>query len=199
MSGDKNTGSRVPLRPVTQVFAAYKALVTLSRCWEKARGNKMIPSKHDFEAVMLDYPEILPSMTMVELLAGGELQYLYIGSERVFQMNKDQTHGRVGSAFAVEAWKFTADWVQASFDQPHLAFWKSRTLLPSGAVAENNNLSVVLSDDNGRPKYTIIITVFDEAHHSEATKGGYLIGSAGMELTPIDIGCGVPDLPLRCR
>lgn len=198
MSGDKNTGSCVPLRPVTQVFAAYTALVTLSRCWEKARGDKMMPSKHDFEAVMLDYPEILPSMTMVELLAGGELQYLYIGSERVFQMNKDQTRRRVEGSFAAEAWKHTADWMQASFDQPHLAFWKSRTHLPSGAVAENNNLSVVLSDDSGVPRYIIIITVFDEAHDKETTRGGYLIGSAGLEMTPIDIGCGVPDLPLRC-
>lgn len=199
MSGDRNTGNRVPLRPVTQVFAAYASLVTLSRCWEKARGDKMVPSKHDFEAVMLDYPEILPSMTMIKLIAGGELQYLFIGSERVFQMNKDQTHKRVGSAFAAEAWKFTGDWVEASFDQPHLAFWKSRTHLPSGTVAENNNLSVVLSDDDGVPRYIIITTVFDEAHHSEPTKGGYFIGSAGMEMTPIDIGCGVPNLPLRCR
>lgn len=198
MSDDKNTDIHAPLRPATQVFAAYEVLVALCRCWEEARGDKMIPSKHDFEAVMLNYPEILPSMTMVELLADGKLQYLFIGSERVFQMNKDQTRRGVESSFAVEAWKYTSDWMQASFEQPHVAFWKSRAHLPSGAIAQNNNLSVVLSDDSGVPRYTIIITVFDEAHANETTRGGYLIGSAGMEMSPIDIGYGVPDLPLRC-
>lgn len=47
-----------------------------------------------------------------------------------------------------------------------------------------------------RPFCLTIATSVGEAYKSEFGRGGYRTGSEGVQIIPIDIGCGVPDLPL---
>lgn len=199
MAEDIKTGDGAPLRPSTAAFADYEPLMALCECWEKARGAAMVPSKFDFEGTMLEHPEILPDLTMLELKPVGELRYLFIGSDRVFRINQDQTRETMEDAFAPKVRKFVADWTRAALEKPHFIMWKARTLLPSGAQASSVNLSVPLSNEKGLPTYCVSMTIFDEVFLREAEKGGYLIGSIGIDVTPIDIGCGVPDLPLTAE
>lgn len=169
--------------------------MALMECWEKARGDAMLPTKFDFEGTMLEHPEILPDLTMLEITPNNELRYLFIGSDRVFRINKDQTRETIEGAFAPNVRAFITDWTRAIFERPHVSMWQARTLLPSGAEAGSINLSVALSNEKGTPSCLVAMTIFDEVFRREAEKGGYLIGSAGITVTPIDIGCGVPDLP----
>lgn len=199
MAEDIKTGDGAPLRPSTAAFADYALLMALYECWEKARGDAMVPSKFDFEGTMLEHPEILPDLTMLEMTPTGELRYLFIGSDRVFRINQDQTRETMEGAFAPKVRKFVADWTRSSLQRPHISMWRARTLLSSGAQASSVNLSVPLSNEKGVPTCCVSMTIFDEVFLREAEKGGYLIGSIGITVTPIDIGCGVPDLPLTAE
>lgn len=187
----------IPKAPDRQVFGEYPPLVSLCKCWEDARGKAMLPTKQDFERVMLDYPEILPNLAMVQFVSPDEFSYSYIGSKRVQRRNKDETNHRTEDAFAPDARDFLAAWTKAGLDKPHVTFWQDQTELPSGTIAESSNLSVILSGDSGVPNCIAVMTVADEAYSRELVPGGFLVGSAGLRVTPVDIGFGIPDLPTR--
>lgn len=195
MTGSIEVPVGVPIKPCTSAFSEYRLLRSLYECWEQVRGDKMMPTKHDFERAMLEYPEILPKMVLAELVSNTEFHYLYVGSDRVSLRNKDQTRQNVKEAFAPKIGEFVTDWARASLKKPHIAFWKGRSILPSGKVGGAVALTVILSNDEGLPNYVATVTVTGEVYAREIERDGYHIGSAGMEIVPIDIGCGVPDLP----
>lgn len=195
MTENIKTGDGVPVRPSTSAFAGYAPLMALCECWEKARGDAMVPSKFNFEGAILDRPEVLPNLTMLEMIPTGELRYLFIGSDRVFRINQDQTRETMEGAFAPKVRKFVADWTRSVMARPHLLMWQAGTLLPSGAQGSSVNLSVPLSSEDGVPTCCVSMTIFDEVFLREAEKGGYLIGSVGIDVTPVDIGHRIPDLP----
>lgn len=196
MAAIVKTTADVPIRPSTSVFAEYELLLMLCECWEQARGDKMIPTKQDFMEAMLEHPEILPDMTLVEKVSSDAVRHLYLGSERVFRQNRDRTYENVLEAFAPNARQFVMAWSNAIFERPLIAFCKDRTQLPSGTMTETPSLTVVLSNDEGQPTCQATASVVDKATTGqELQRGGFLNGSGGMDVVPIDIGLGVPDLP----
>lgn len=185
----------VPIRPSTLDFKDHAQLMAFFECWERARGNKMAPSKHDFEGTILECPEILPNMSLVEPVSQNVFQYIYLGGDKVLRRARDQTHQNVLGAFAPNVGQFVTDWTRALLEEPFILKWKARTRLPSGMVARKINLSVVLTDDGGKPICIASAVVADKAFANEISPGGYLLGSDGLNVVPIDIGCGIPDLP----
>lgn len=184
-----------PLALSTTVFAEYAELVDLATCWQACRGDKMLPTKRDFEGAILNYPAILPNMTMVELTPDGALNYIFIGSDRAARRNEEDTGQLVNQTLAPAAGELIMLYAIAAFQSPFAMFWAQGNRLPSGAVAHDHNLGVTLCDDDGKPNAIAIAAVVDTAYLEEDVRGGYLIGSEGMTVTPIDIGLGIPDLP----
>lgn len=195
MTGSIEDPVGVPIKPCISAFSGYRLLRSLYECWEQVRGDKMLPTKRDFERAMLEYPEILPHMVMGEFVSSNEFRALYQGSGRVFLRNMDVTHGDALEGLAPNARQFLADWLRASYERPFITFWKSRTSLPGGAMAENANFTAILSNDDGKPTHFATVVAADKAFAIEIERGGYLTGSGGVDVVPIDIGLGVPDLP----
>lgn len=179
----------------TESFHQYESLVATYECWAHARKDKMLPSKLDFERATLDSPEFLPNMTLVELSPDGEIQFVYVGSQIVTRRNSEQTGMVVENMFDPKAEKLIHDWALANLKVPVINCYNVRTHLPSGVIGESVNLSVVLSNGQGLPSCIAATTVVDQAYEQEVAKGGFLLGSAGLEMDPLDIGYGIPDLP----
>lgn len=184
-----------PISPDTSAFQDHVILMDLFNCWVEARGDAMLPKKKVFEKTALDHPQILPDLALVEFTSPTEFHYRYLGSERVQRRGQDQTNESVEGAFAPKARQFLSDWTRAGFEKPHITVWIDRTRLPDGTVAESTNLSVVLTGDTGLPNCIAVVTDVDKAYNDQLAGSRLLIGSAGMEAIPIDIGLGVPDLP----
>lgn len=195
MTSSSGRETRVPLDLTSTVFADYPDLLELAACWQTCRGDKMLPSKHDFEGAILGHPVLLPNMTIVELTPDGALNYIYIGSDRAARRDEEDTGQTVDRTLAPAAGELIMLYAISAFDNPFALFWAQGNKLPSGAVAKDHNLGVVLADENGKANAIAIASVIDPAYEQEIERGGYLIGSDGMVITPIDIGFGVPDLP----
>lgn len=193
-TGNENIAG-VPIHPSISQLAGFEPLLDLFHCWERARGNRMIPSKHDFERVMLDFPKMLPSLILVELTASSELQFLYVGNELVERRNQDLTHFNLEEAVAAKLRKFVLDWVAAIFNNPCLVLSTTRTYLPGDVAAASINLTALLSNEEGTPSCFANMSSYDANFSTGEVIDGYQIGSAGIEVIPIDIGLGVPDLP----
>jgi hypothetical protein len=191
MSG--RTEGQNPLALSTAAFTDHEDLLLLAACWTECRGTRLVPLKRDFEGAILNYPDILPNMTMVELSPEGELNYLFIGSERAARRNEEDTGQPVIETLAPAVAELIAHYALFAFDKPFAMYWEQSNKLPSGAVAHDHNLAVVLADEDGKPN--AIAALIDPIYDDETQRGGYVIGSGGMSVTPIDIGLGVPDLP----
>lgn len=189
--------TKVPLEPDTSAFTDRPLLIDLCNCWLDARAKKMLPTKWEFEKQALNHPAILPNLALVEFKSPTEFHYRYIGSARVQRRGEDQTRQNVTQAFAPNAREFLTSWTLAGFELPHMTLWTDRTALPSGAIAESTNLSVVMTGESGLPNCLAVVTDVAEAYTQELAGGNYLIGSKGMEVVPIDIGMGIPDLPRK--
>jgi hypothetical protein len=159
----------------------------------------MLPTKAGFEAASLNYPAILPNLALVDFVSAKDFRYRYIGSDRVQRRAADHTNQNTEEAFAPRAREFVDSWTKAGFDRPHITLWRDQTHLPSGRIAESQNLSVVLVGKKGLPNCIAVVTDVDQTYKAELSKGGFQIGSIGMDVTPIDIGLGVPDLPLSLK
>lgn len=184
-----------PKQPSIGKFEMYELLVALYACWESVRGDKMLPSKRDFEGEMLNSPEFLSEMAFVEQDPNGELHYRYIGSQIVTRRDSDQTGKPVTGVHEPKVEKLVLDWGFANFKMPHILFYTTRTHLPSGAIGDSFNLVVPLANHQGLSPCLAVATVVDDVFRQEFKKGGFLAGSAGVEMNPIDIGYGVPNLP----
>lgn len=197
MTNPGSKGNAIPLTATSPVIADYSELVALATCWQTCRGDKMLPGKHNFEGAMLEYPIILPNMTMIELSPDEDLSYIYIGSDRAARRNEEDTGQAVSQTLAPAAGELIMLYAISAFENPFAMFWTQGNKLPSGAVATDHNLGVVLADENGKANAIAIASVIDPVYELEIERGGYMIGSEGMAVTPIDIGLGVPDLPRR--
>lgn len=184
-----------PKHPSAGKFLRCEQLAALYSCWERVRGDKMLPSKQDFEGEMLNFPEFLSDMTLVEPGPNGEILYRYVGSQIVTRRDTDQTGKLVRGVLESKAEKLVLDWGVANFKMPHIVFFSVRTHLPSGVTAESSNLVVPLSGQEGLPPCLAMATAVDDAYRREIEKGGFLLGSAGIAMNPINIGYGVPDIP----
>lgn len=195
MTNPVNKQNAKPLALSSPAISDYPELVELAACWQSCRGDKMLPSKHDFEGAMLAHPKILPNMTMIEMTPKGEMNYIYIGSNRAARRSEEETGRKVSSTLAPAAAELTVLYAIAAFEAPFAMFWTHGNGLPSGAVATDQNLAVVLGDEKGKANAIAISSIVDPVYELEIEKGGFLIGSLGMDVIPIDIGFGVPDLP----
>lgn len=195
MSENASITTGVPIRPSVDIFREYEPLMALCECWEKARGDRMLPAKSAFEGVMLDYPEMLPDMALLKFLSGNEARYVYFGGEAVRRRRRDQTRERLEESVAPNVRNFLADWTAATFKIPGLNFVRAKIRMASGMEAENVSLSAVLSNEDELPSCIAYVTVLDGVFSGLEEQGEYLIGSAGMVMHPIDIGYGVSDLP----
>lgn len=195
MTADNENSAGVPIHPSIGQFSGFEPLLDLFHCWQRARGDRLIPTKRDFEGVMLEYPEMLPSLTLVEVTPSNEFQFLYVGADLVERRKQDLTHLALQEAIAEKVTKFTLEWLVAIFEKPCIVVSTTRTELPGGVGAVSINMTAVLSDESDRPRCIVNMSSYDEAFSKTENIEGYLIGSAGIAVTPIDIGLGVPDLP----
>lgn len=199
MSVSEDKGPSGAKLPDTKLLEEYELLMACCECWQSARKGKILPTKRDFEGAVLAYPELLPFMSVLEVKSKEEIKYIYLGSDMVFQRNKDQTREEMAEAMSPGTRKFAQAWVTAAISSPFLAFWVSRSHLDSGLGIVNHGLSVVLSDQSGQPSYIVAVNVGDEAHRKTLEQRGYQLGVDGVDITPIDIGFGVPDLPRKSK
>lgn len=195
MSKSAGKENATPLELTSPVLADYPELLELAACWQSCRGDKMVPSKHDFEGAILGHPVLLPNMTMIELTSDGSLNYLYIGSDRAARRNEEDTGQTVNQSLAPAAGELIMLYAISAFEKPFAMFWAQGNKLPSGAVAKDHSLGVVLADENGKANAIAIASVIDPVYEQEIERGGYMIGSEGVDVTPIDIGLGIPNLP----
>ena len=194
MNEQSNRDFAAPLALSTTAFEELPLCMDLAACWTACRGDKMLPTKHDFEGAILGYPDVLPQMTMLGPTPGGGLNYLFTGSDRVFRHASDHTGQSILETVAPLVQDLLAQWALAVFKRPFGVFWEQRHILTSGAPVSGFNLGLVLADENGQPVALAIAPAVDEAHSLEIERKGFLIGSEGVDVTPIDIGLGVPDL-----
>lgn len=199
MSLDETKGSSVAVCPETSAFEQHDLLKAFCECWQTARKGKMLPSKKDFEGEVLAYPQVLPNMSVMEVISRDEINYIYLGSNLVFQRNKDQTKEDVSRAMAPGVKDFMRDLVMAGIGSPFLAYWTAKSHLESGLSVTNTGLSAVLSDDSEQPSFIVAVTVGDDAHRDTLGRRGYQIAQDGVTVVPIDIGCGVPTMPLSAN
>lgn len=185
----------LPVELSNIAFADCSVLLDFGKCWQECRKGNMLPLKRDFEGAVLDYPDLVPNMTMVELGADGQLNYLFIGGDRAARRNREDTGQLVSQTLAPAAADLMAHYALVAFDKPFDMYWEQHNILPSGAVAHDRNLGVVLRDDKDKPCAIAIAASIDTVYDQEMVKGEYMLGSGGMAVTPIDIGLGVPDLP----
>ena len=197
MSGSQDNSTIVPKILATDLIAGQPVLLSMAKCWEECRKGKLLPLKKDFEGAILEYPEVLPDMTIVEMSPDGDLTYLYIGGDRATRRGHEDTGTAVRETLHPKAAELIFTLAIAAFERPFALHWWQRNILPSGAVAEDYNLGVGLADEDGNMVAIAIASQIDPVYLRETEKGGYLIGSGGMGATPIDLGLGVPDLPLN--
>lgn len=185
-----------PSLPVEE-FLDHEFLVALSDCWQSARGERMIPCKHDFEGAVLECPQIVPHMTVVEKVPTDGMRLCFVGSDRVYQEGKDPTFQAFEQSFAPGVRSLMTKWAEAIVALPAASFWKTSTRLASGNLAHNYSLSLVLADSAGTPHYIVSVVAMDPIVYDETEHGVHFIGSGGISIMPIDIGRGTPDLPTR--
>lgn len=157
----------------------------------------MIPCKHDFEGAVLEYPKIVPHMTLLEKLSNDDMSLRFVGSDRVYQEGKDPTFQAFEQSFAPDVRDLMTKWAEAVLALPGASLWKTSTRLSSGGLAHNYSLSLALADSTGTPHYIVSVVAMDPAVYNETEHGVHLIGSGGVDVTPIDIGGGIPDLPTQ--
>lgn len=180
---------------VHHLLRDYSDLRLFFDCWDNARGKEKLPTKDAFISGLMVFPEITPNLVMLEIGFELNLTYIFIGSEIVKRRKSDHTNLSSDMKHDARILNTLQEWVAAGLKQPHINFHTMKTLLPSGKIAESNNLSAFLTDQSGSPAFLAIQTVVDERFQGENHRGKYSVGSIDLKMRPIDIGFGVSSLP----
>lgn len=194
-NNDMHDSGHLHSAKINDYLRSYSDLRLFFECWDQARGKENLPTKDAFISKMLTSPEIIPNLVILKIGVELNLTYIFIGSEIVKRRELDHTNLTYDLMHDEKNLNTIRKWVIAGLMQPHINFHTMKTLLPSGRIAESNNLSAFLTDQSGMPTFLAVQTVVDERFKTEAHKGKYSVGSIDLKMRPIDIGFGVPSLP----
>lgn len=164
------------------------------RCWQNARGENVLPSKKDYEATILEYPDLVPNLVVVEWNGQGSLRHIMIGSKIVQRRAQDHTSMIVAGLMVPMAEAAMYVWVRSCSELRHGTYFETYTHLPSGAVGTAINLGLPLFSTPDCVDVLCMVTQADEASQTEVEKGRFEIASAGLSFHPIDLGFGVGDI-----